>query len=461
MNKKIVEITDLTEQGQGVARGEDGKVFFIKNGLPQEKVEVAIKKDKKKFALGEATSFLSTSKERQEPFCPHYKICGGCNLQHLKYKSTLEYKSKWIVDTFKKIANLTIKAPTIEGMETPYNYRNKVVFHGKYYKGDYILGFNEKNSNFLFKVKVCHLIPKAFMEIKETLETLCYHHHIFPDDVMIKTNGKDYLLYLNILNSYPYEDMRKLIHSMLEAYPAIKGISHRLQIGAELETITMALNNFNYEVNSKSFFQVNTKEAEVLYDKLEKMIEPLAINTLYDLYCGVGSIGIYLAHKVNQVYGIEAVAESIKMAKKNATLNNIQNIGFHLGNVEISLAYLTDDDSCVLLDPPRGGVEEAVIEHLLTLKPKYILYVGCDLGKAARDIKRFTEDGDYAVSSVDGVDMFPWTGHVETVVLLSKLHTDHHINVTLEMDDLDLTATKISAPWKNVNRVDRKSEIKF
>ena len=420
MNKKIVEITDLTEQGQGVSRGDDGKVIFIKNGLPNEKVEIAIRKDKKKFALGEVTFFLNTSEERQEAFCPHYRICGGCDLQHIKYDATLKYKSKWIVDTFKKIANLTINPPAIEGMENPYNYRNKVVFHGKYFKGDYILGFNEKNSSFLFKVKVCHLIPKEFMEIKETFETFCYHHHLFPDDVMIKTNGKEYLLHLNILNSYAVEDMHKLINAMLEAYPAIKGISHRLQRGAELETITMALNRFNYEINSQSFFQVNTTEAEVLYDKLEKIIEPLSVNTLYDLYCGVGSIGIYLANKVNQVYGIESVEESIKMAKKNAALNNIQNIGFHLGSVETSLTYLTDDDSCVLLDPPRGGVEEAVIKHLLNLKPKYILYVGCGLGKAARDVKRFTEDGDYEVSGVEGVDMFPWTGHVETVVLLRR-----------------------------------------
>ena len=420
MNKKTVEITDLTEQGQGVSRGEDGKVIFIKNGLPNEKVEIAIRKDKKKFALGEVTSFLNTSEERQEPFCPHYRICGGCDLQHIKYESTLKYKSKWIVDTFKKIANLTINPPAIDGMETPYHYRNKVVFHGKYFKGDYILGFNEKKSSFLFKVKVCHLIPKEFIAMKETLEKLCYQNHIFPDDVMIKTNGKDYLLDLNVLNSYAVEDMHKLINSMKEAFPAIKGISHRLQNGTELETIIMALNSFNYEINSKSFFQVNTTEAEVLYDKLEKIIDPLFINTLYDLYCGVGSIGIYLANKVNQVYGIESVEESIKMAKKNATLNNIQNIGFHLGNVETSLPYLTDEDSCVLLDPPRSGVDEAVIDHLLTLKPKYILYVGCGLGKAARDIKRFTEGEAYEVSVVDGVDMFPWTGHVETVVLLSR-----------------------------------------
>lgn len=419
MNKITLEITDLTQQGQGVARLEDGKVVFIKNGLPGEKAEVAIRKDKKKFALGEVTSFLSTSEERQDPFCPHYKICGGCDLQHIKYEDTLKWKSKWIVDTFKKIASIDIDSPTVVGMEKPYHYRNKVVFHGKYFKGDYILGFNEKNSSFLFKVKSCDLIPKEFLTIKNKLEMLCYSHHLFPDDVMIKTNGKEYLLYLNILNSYSFEAMRKLINGMLEAFPAIKGISHRLQGEANQETMNMALNAYNYEVNAQSFFQVNEKGAEVLYEKIKDMVSPLNIDTLYDLYCGVGSIGIYLANEVEQVYGIESVEASVKMAKVNQKLNNIENIGFHLGNAEDSLKYIQDDNSCILLDPPRSGVDEKLINHLLELKSKYILYVGCGLGKMARDLKYLTENGDYEVMKVEAVDMFPWTGHVETIVLLS------------------------------------------
>lgn len=407
MNDNIIrdlKITDITEEGNGLGRN-DGKVTFVRDALPGEIVDVRITHEKKKYDQGEVLSYKTRSDKRREPFCPHFGVCGGCALQHLDYEAGLLCKSRWVRSAFSKIGRVRIEEPLVNGMKNRTGYRNKVTFHGFFMEGVYKLGFYRKGSNSFVPIEECHLVPALFLEIKKRIEELSGVYNVFPDTIMLRSNGEDCQINLECGVE---DNLDLMLCDLRDEFSMLK------------KNIFFSLGDLNFEVSSGSFFQVNLEGAEHLLHIIEKMAGDVRGTTVYDLCCGVGSIGIYLGSKGAGVRGYEVVEEAVELASKNAKNNKIADYSFVEGKIEdVVSSKVIDKSGLVILDPPRGGVETSVIESLIYSNVERIIYVGCGLGKMARDMGRLSEGG-FVVSKVECVDMFPWTSHVETIVRLQK-----------------------------------------
>lgn len=411
-------ITDLTEAGNGVARHK-GKVLFVEGAIPGEIVDVEILQEKKKYDTGRIRKIRSEVAGRQESFCPHYGVCGGCSLQHIRYEEGLSYKARWVRGTLAKIANIQVPLPVIIGMKGERHYRNKVTFHGFFHGEGYALGFYRKNSQVPLPIRDCALLPAVFLELKKKIEELANLYNCYPPEVVLRTNGKEIGVHMEV----PCLDNVRLVEDELKRdFPGILVFSH--QEGEPEEGILeMPLSGRSFLVSPASFFQVNQEGAEALVGVLRDLF-PKNVSqeksVLYDLYCGVGSLGISLGDLVRGIRGYEVVEPAVVLARENARRNGLVSASFESGKVEDLIGSVPlDGDSVVLLDPPRAGVEPRVISALLRSGCPQILYVGCGLGKMVRDIAHLAEGG-YLVKAVVCVDMFPWTGHVETVVLMER-----------------------------------------
>ncbi|MDD2371314.1 MAG: class I SAM-dependent RNA methyltransferase [Firmicutes bacterium] len=401
---KNMVITDLTEEGNGVGR-HDGKVVFVKDGLPGEMVNVRVLHSKKKFDQGEVIVFIEKSPVRHEPFCMHYGTCGGCSLQHLNYEEGLKFKTHWVKSAFAKIARLNIEEPSIIGIQNRWKYRNKVVFHGFFVDGVYNLGFYRKGSNSFVPIRECLLIPDDFLEIKSRVEELAALYNVFPEKVMLRSNGKEFQV---SLDSGDGDNLDLLLNELKSEFSNLKDI------------IEFVIDGRVFEVSSNSFFQVNIEGAKALFGIVEKMVGDVSNSIVYDLCCGVGSLGVFLGKAGARIRGYEVVDDAVVLARKNAERNGLNDYSFTVGRVEDVISSSTiEDNGVVILDPPRGGVEPVVIDSIINSNVSRVVYVGCGLGKMVRDVAKLVEGG-FVVSGVECVDMFPWTGHVETVVLITR-----------------------------------------
>ena len=401
---KNLMITGITEEGNGVTR-HDGKVIFVKDALPGELVNVRITHSKKKFDQGEVIAYSTKSSMRATPFCMHYGTCGGCSLQHVNYNEGLSYKTDWVKHSFSKIGRISIDTPTIAGMQNRWKYRNKVVFHGFFIDGEYMLGFYRKGSNSLVPIRECLLIPDFFIEIKSRIEELASVYNVFPDKIILRSNGSDFQINLECGQG---DNLDLLLCDLRSEYSNLKG------------NIEFIIGGSVFEVSSGSFFQVNQEGASALFSIVEKFVGDVSSSTIYDLCCGVGSLGVHLGKAGAKVRGYEVYPEAVVLAEKNALRNGLSDFSFTAGRVEDVISFsMFKEDGVVILDPPRGGVDPFVIESLIYSNVERIVYVGCGLGKMVRDIARLVEGG-FVVSGVECVDMFPWTGHVETITLLIR-----------------------------------------
>lgn len=415
MERKRVVITDLTEEGSGVAR-IDGKVTFVRDALPGEDVEVEVTSERKKFNLARVVHFHKWHPDRVVPFCRHYGSCGGCSLQHLDYNAGLEYKRKWVKASFAKIAGIEIKLPEIVGMVEHFHYRNKVVFHGFFLEGRFHLGFYKKNSKVLLPISECGLLPPVFLEIKAALESLFGLYNCYPREVTLRTDGEQVV----VLVDSPLLDNLALVGEELRVlFPLVSHFVYDEESG-EGVFLEMRLGERTFLVSPWSFFQVNTRGALALFGGVRSLLEGApGEGVLFDLFCGVGSVGIFLGDLFREVRGLEVHEPAVELARENALRNGLLNCSFKSGRVEELVAAGTfGRDGLVVLDPPRAGVEPGVIEALLGSDVRRVVYIGCGLGKMVRDVDRFCQGG-FGVSRVFCADMFPWTGHVETCVLLS------------------------------------------
>lgn len=401
---KNLMITDITEEGNGVTR-HDGKVIFVKDALPGELVNVRITHSKKKFDQGEVIAYSTKSDMRATPFCMHYGTCGGCSLQHVDYDEGLNYKADWVKNGFSKIGRISIDTPSIVGMQNRLKYRNKVVFHGFFVDGEYHLGFYRKGSNSFVPIVECLLVPDILIEIKSRIEELAGEYNVFPDRIMLRTNCSDFQINLECGQG---DNLDLLLCDLIRGFSSLK------------ENIEFSIDGSVFEVSSGSFFQVNTEGASSLFSIVEKFVGDVSSSTIYDLCCGVGSLGVHLGKAGAKVRGYEVFEEAVVLARKNAERNGLSDFSFTAGRVEdVISSSMFKEDGVVILDPPRGGVDPFVIESIIYSNVERVVYVGCGLGKMVRDVARLVEGG-FVVSGVECVDMFPWTGHVETVVLLEK-----------------------------------------
>lgn len=401
-------IEKLDHQGRGISF-IDGKITFIENALPGEEVEIKITNEKKKFNEAIITKRIKNSEKRIEPKCPYYNECGGCNLLHLGYKDQLEYKQNKVNDILKRYADIESVEKIIPS-EDEFNYRNKVTL-----KVDKKLGYFKRKSNDIVYIDKCELVQENINKIINDLNKINEFNNVY-EIVIRNVNSNDvaitYYLHKDTKLPLTNEYVRK------NGYKFNKIIKNNNCKIKEESKIIGKLSNFNFVISPQAFFQVNTKQTEKLYNKVIEYLEPNENDIIMDLYCGTGTIGMYATPFVKKVIGVEICKEAIEDAKTNMKINNVENMEFICGDTELVIKKFKDKFDSIIVDPPRSGLTNSVINDIFRLDPNKIVYVSCDPITLARDLKILKEK--YNIINITPVDMFPNTYHVETIVMLSK-----------------------------------------
>lgn len=479
-----VKIEDMGHDGEGIGKCE-GYTLFVKDTVIGDLAEVKVIKAKKNYGYARLMRLIEPSPHRVEPICPVARPCGGCQLQMLDYAEQLRFKEKKIAQNLQRIGGMTeIPMEPIVGMESPFRYRNKAQFPiGQDKNGKLITGFYAGRTHQIMENRNCYLGVEQNEEIlnrilawmeensvsayqEETGKGLVRH-------VLIRFGftTKEIMVCL-VVNGKKLPAEKKLIQSLteLEGMTSITLSVNRERtnviMGKEIrclwgqEFITDYIGKVKYQISPLSFYQVNPVQTEKLYSLALEYAGLTGEETVWDLYCGIGTISLFLAQKAKKVYGVEIVPEAIADAKNNAKINGIENAEFFVGKSEEVLPeyyekYAKEHPGehahadVIVVDPPRKGCEENLLRTMADMQPDRIVYVSCDSATLARDLKILQELG-YEVKKVRGVDQFPMTVHVETVVLLSKLKVDHHIEIELKMDELDLTAAESKATYDEI-----------
>ena len=444
-NKYTLEITGLTHEGAGVGRLE-GTVVFVEGALPGENVEVVLEKVKKKYATGRLDKIVTPSTSRVDPACSLYETCGGCQLQHLDYAKQLEAKTQRVGETLKRIGKLEdfVLKPIIS-MQNPWHYRNKAQLHAGLYEGKVRLGYYKPGSWDLVPISDCRLLPQDFSPVIRKLEELLNAAFIKAYDrrskqgylkhvVIKKSFASGEIMVVFVTSNKLTEKLSNIACQLREEFPSIVSVIHsvnasdKTNLGTNFtlikgkNTIREKLEGITFSISAPAFFQVNVKQMEVLYQQSVNFASLKGTETVIDLYCGTGTISLFLAKQAGYVHGIEEIEMAVEDARLNAQLNRITNVEFHAGKVEIVLPELLEKGvraDVIVLDPPRQGCERKVLEAAVAMNPRRMVYVSCDPATLARDLGILQEQG-YKTLEVQPVDMFPQTSHVETVVLITR-----------------------------------------
>ena len=442
-----LEITGMTHEGMGVGK-KDGFAVFVQGAIDGEKVKAKIIKVLKKYAVARIHEFIEKSPYRKEPFCPVYNRCGGCSLQHMIYEKTLLFKRQVVIDNLTRIGgleNITVK-DTI-GMENPYNYRNKAQYPVGEGKEDPVSGFYAKRSHEIIESDVCGIqLPdsdkakRAVLEYMRKYSVPAYNEetgHGLIRHVATKIGfhtGETMVIIVATKSKIPHTEdlismLKKEISGLKSVVLNVNSKRGNVILGQKnislygSSTITDRLGSLYFEISPLAFYQVNPVQTEILYDKAIEFAGLTGKESVFDLYCGIGTISLFAAQKAKNVVGVEIVEEATEAAKKNAAKNNLCNTDFYTGKAEEIVPELYEKGikaDVVFVDPPRKGCDEKLLKTLVDMSPERIVYVSCNPSTLARDLKYLTANG-FEVKEVQPVDMFPWTHHVETVVLMSRV----------------------------------------
>lgn len=451
-----IDITGYGFEGEGVGR-IDGVPVFVQGALPGEKVKVKIVKVAKSHAFGKLMDILTASEFRVEPVCSVYKRCGGCQLQHLTYEEQLRFKQQRVKDCMERIGKLkdVVIHPTI-GMINPARYRNKVQLPVGLKGEELAVGFYALRSHDIIDMEDCYIQDESADKAVSIIRQWMKKYKIQPYSETIENiKGKQQIKTSGILrhimvrkgftskevmvvlvtrgNELPYkQELLQLIKENLEGIKSIiqnvnskptnviLGKDNILLWGAD--HITDNIGKFKFNISPLSFFQVNPIQTEVLYKKALEYANLSGKETVFDAYCGTGTISLFLSEKAKKVYGVEIVPEAIENAKANAEQNNITNAEFFVGEAETVIPELINKGihaEVVVVDPPRKGCEKSLLEAIAAMKPERIVYVSCDPSTLARDINILEEMG-YKTMEFQPVDMFPQTAHVECCALIIR-----------------------------------------
>ncbi|MED1605974.1 23S rRNA (uracil(1939)-C(5))-methyltransferase RlmD [Cytobacillus kochii] len=439
-----VTFEDLTHEGAGVAK-VDGYPLFVPNALPGEKAQIKVLKTSKGYGFGKLIETYEESPYRVTAPCPIYKECGGCQLQHLSYEGQLLAKQKQVRDVLTRIGkleNVTVH-PTI-GMSDPWRYRNKSQVPIGEHEGGLIGGFYQQRSHQIIDMKSCLIQQEKNDEVIQKVKEICNKNGVRAYDeqrhkgdlrhIMARyglVTGDVMIVLVTKAKDLP--NRKKIIADITENIAGVKSIVQNVNpkktnviMGDETrvlwgqEVIYDYIGDVRFAISARSFYQVNPEQTKVLYDKALEYAALTGKEEVIDAYCGIGTISLFLAQKAKSVFGVEIVPEAIEDAKRNAELNNITNANFAVGKAEevIPAWYEKGHKADVLVvDPPRKGCDEALLQTIIDMKPKKVVYVSCNPGTLARDL-RVLEDGGYRTVEVQPVDMFPQTTHVECVAQL-------------------------------------------
>lgn len=399
-----VEVTKLDHQGRGIAKIND-KIIFIPNALPEETVDVDIILEKKKYYEGIIKETINASDKRIKSICPYFEECGGCQFLNMNYQDSLDYKQNKVEEIMNKYLGIKIKINNIVACDNNLYYRNKTTFQ---VEND--IGFFKEKTNTLIPVDKCYIsdirINDIYKEIKDNIDLTNVNQ------IIIRAT-KNTLESMVIFKTSNYVDNKRLIDVLKNKVDSIY-INDELIYGKG--KIIENLCNKNFYISPSSFFQVNTVQAEKLYNKAIVYADIKKEDTVLDLYCGTGTIGIVASDKAKKVIGIELNKEAIKDANENKKLNNINNIEFYAGDVGKILNKNNYKPDIIIVDPPRVGLDSLALAQILNIRPKKLVYVSCDLMTLARDLKLLSND--YDILELTPVDMFPYTAHVESVCAL-------------------------------------------
>ena len=473
-----LEIVDCGTDGEGIGKA-DGFTVFVKDAVIGDTVTAKIMKAKKNYGYGRLMEILNASPYRVEPVCPSARQCGGCQLQAVSYEEQKVFKEKKLRGHLERIGGFTeLPMEPLIGMDEPYHYRNKAQFPvGRNKEGRIVTGFYAGRTHAIIENRDCALgIPQN----KDVLDRVIAHmekYNIAPYD---EATGKGLvrhifvrygfftgeLMVCLIINGQDLPHQRELVEKLCEI-PGMTSISLNMNkkrsnviLGDKVKTIwgedyiTDKIGDISYEISPLSFFQVNPKQTWKLYSKALEYADLHGEETVWDLYCGIGTISLFLAQNAKFVRGVEIVPAAIEDAKRNAQINHIENVEFFVGKAEEVLPREYEKNGVyadvIVVDPPRKGCDEMLLKTILKMQPKRVVYVSCDSATLARDL-RFLCDNGYELKKVCGVDQFPQTVHVETVVLLSKGEVDSKkIRVEFSLEDMDMSEFQDGATYPQI-----------
>ena len=440
----IVEIIDNGYEGEGIAK-IDNFTIFIPGAIKGEKVKILIVKVLSSHAFGKVIEIINKSEFRQESDCLTYKRCGGCNLRHIKYEQTLKIKQNAVQSLVNKTLKNKIEVQETIGMKKPFHYRNKAQYpFGANKDGEKIIGVYANRTHEVIPMEKCLIqnsqseeIAKYILQFVKENKISIYNEKtrkgLFRHVVIkvgIKTGQVMCILVINGKN-IPKEEKLKV--ELTTRFSQIKSIVKNINmkntnviLGQENINIygngyiEDKLGEYKFKISPLSFYQVNPIQAEKLYNLGVEMAQISKEDTVFDLYCGIGTISLFMSKYAKKVYGIEIVKEAIDAANENAKINNVNNTEFYAGDVEIVLDDLINKKKItadiVMFDPPRKGLDRNTINNILKIKPKKIVYISCNPATLIRDLALFEEQ--YEIKTIVPVDMFPWTSHVECVTVM-------------------------------------------
>lgn len=441
-----VEITGLGSTGEGVGKA-DGFTVFVQGALTGEKVKAKLTTVKKSYALGRMLQVLKKSEFRQKPVCEVFYKCGGCQLQHMTYAGQLESKRQQVKDAMGRIGHFKdVPVLPVLGDSQPLNYRNKMQCPIASQDGTKI-GFYKTGTHEVVDIKECHIQAAENNQIIEVIREWVRKYKV---SIYNEQTGKGLLRHIIgrvsadngevmaglVCTQKSLPNKEELIVMLRERIPNLVSIVQNINsrrtnviMGEHTRvvwgkpTITDKIGGFSFDISANSFFQVNTKQANALYSKALEFAELTGKENVVDLYCGIGTISLFLASKAKQVWGFEIVDVAIENAKDNAMANKISNVEFSCVDVAVGLEKLSKKKKLdvIVLDPPRAGCDKPVLEHIINANPKRIVYVSCNPASLARDLRILVDSGKYELVQVQPVDMFAQTSHVENVAQLVRV----------------------------------------
>ena len=473
-----LKIEDCGIDGEGIGKA-DGFTVFVKDAVIGDTVRAKIMKAKKNYGYGRLEEIITPSPDRVEPKCQFARQCGGCQLQALSYEKQLEFKTSKVRGHLERIGGFTdIPMEKILGMDQPFHYRNKAQFPvGKSKDGRIITGFYAGRTHSIIENRDCAL---GVTRNKEVLDRVIAHmekFHIQPYD---ENTGKGLVRHVLIRYGFFTDEMMVCLIINGEKLPGEEALVKSLRqipetvsvmvnvnkkrnnviLGEKVRLlwgqpyITDKIGEISYQISPLSFFQVNPYQTGRLYGKALESAQLSGNETVWDLYCGIGTISLFLAQKAKMVRGVEIIPAAIENAKENARLNGFDNTEFFVGKAEKvrpeQFARTGERADVIVVDPPRKGCDETLLSTIIEMQPDRVVYVSCDSATLARDLKYLCERG-YELKKVCPVDMFPNTVSVETVVLLSKGMVDSRkVKVDFSLENMDLSEFKGKATYEQI-----------
>lgn len=441
----IVEIIDNGFQGEGIAK-IDGIAIFIPGGIKGEKTKIKILKVTSKIVYGKIIDILEKSENRIDDVdCETFSRCGGCMLRHVNYDATLEMKKVAVETTLRKALGRDVKINEVLKMDEPYNYRNKLQYPvGFDNAGNPVMGVFAERTHSIIPTKECKIQDSLSQKIANDIFDFLVKNNIKVYDekdltgsirhIVIRIGKRTNEVMVTIVsNTKEFEKEKELVNFITSKYQEIKTIVKNINnkntnviLGRENKIlfgdgyIYDYLGEFKFKISPMSFYQVNPIQTEKLYSKAVEYAELSGNETVFDLYCGIGTIGIFASKNVKKLYGIETVPEAIEDAIQNAKANNLENAEFFVGDVEKTLPEFIKERNInpdvVFVDPPRKGCDKTALDTLLQIEPKKIVYVSCNPATLARDLKILEEK--YEIKEISICDMFPFTHHAEAIAKL-------------------------------------------